>query len=46
MIYDPADWLAQKKQWGRVVKPFKMMSSGEVFNLVTRKVEASVIATD
>jgi len=46
MIYDPADWLAQKKQWGRVVKPFKMMSSGEVFNLVTRKIEPFVIAAD
>jgi len=46
MIYDSADWLAQKKQWGRVVKPFKMMSSGEVFNLVTRKIEPFVIAAD
>ena len=39
MIYDPEDWAAQKKQWGRVVKPFKMMSSGEKFNLATRKIE-------
>ena len=46
MIYDPEDWKIQKKQWGRVVKPFKMMSSGETFNLVTRKIEASVIAAD
>jgi cyanophycinase len=46
MIYDPADWEMQKKQWGRVVKPFKMMSSGEIFNLVTRKIEPSTIAID
>jgi arabinogalactan endo-1,4-beta-galactosidase len=39
MIYDPEDWAAQKKQWGRVLKPFKMMSSGQTFNLVTRKIE-------
>jgi cyanophycinase len=46
MIYDPKDWAAQKKQWGRVVKPFKMMSSGETFNLVTRKIEASNLKAD
>jgi cyanophycinase len=46
MIYDPKDWAAQKKQWGRVVKPFKMMSSGETFNLVTRKIEASNLKVD
>ena len=39
MIYDPADWAAQKKQWGKVVKPFKMMSSGQIFNLATRKIK-------
>ena len=46
MLYDPKDWAEQKKQWGRVVKPFKMMSSGETYNLVTRKIEPSLIATD
>lgn len=46
MIYDPNDWAAQKKQWGRVVKPFKMMSSGEIFNLVTRKIESSNLKVD
>ena len=46
MIYDPKDWAAQKKQWGRVVKPFKMMSSGETFNLVTRKIESSNLKVD
>jgi cyanophycinase len=39
MIYDPKDWVAQKKKWGRVLKPFKMMSSGQSFNLATRKIE-------
>ena len=38
MIYDPKDWAAQKKQWGRVVKPFRMMGSGSSFNLATRKI--------
>ncbi len=46
MIYDPEDWKIQKKQWGRVVKPFKMMSSGETFNLVTRKITASTTTGD
>lgn len=46
MIYDPKDWAAQKKQWGRVVKPFKMMSSGETFNLVSRKIESSNLKVD
>ena len=46
MIYDPKDWAAQKKQWGRVVKPFRMMSSGQVFNLATRKIEASNLKVD
>ena len=46
MIYDPEDWKIQEKQWGRVVKPFKMMSSGETFNLVTRKITASTTTGD
>ena len=36
MLYDPMDWAAQKKKWGKVLKPFKMMASGSRFNLVTR----------
>jgi hypothetical protein len=36
MLYDPMDWAAQKKKWGAVLKPFKMMASGSRFNLVTR----------
>jgi cyanophycinase len=38
MLYDPKDWAEQKKKWGSVVKPFKMMASGSRFNLVTREI--------
>ena len=39
MIYDADDWAAQKKQWGKVVKPFRMMYSGQIFNLATKKIQ-------
>lgn len=38
MLYDPKDWAAQKKKWGAVLKPFKMMASGSRFNFVTREI--------
>jgi cyanophycinase len=38
MLYDPKDWAAQKKKWGAVLKPFKMMGSGSSFNFVTREI--------
>jgi cyanophycinase len=38
MLYDPMDWAEQKKKWGLVLKPFKMMSSGSRFNLLTREI--------
>jgi cyanophycinase len=38
MLYDPKDWAAQKKKWGAVLKPFKMMASGSSFNFVTREI--------
>lgn len=38
MLYDPMDWKEQKKKWGLVLKPFKMMSSGSRFNLLTRAI--------
>ena len=38
MIYDPMDWAEQKKKWGKVLKPFKMMASGSRFNFVTREI--------
>jgi len=38
LVYDPLDWAKQKKKSGRVIKPFKMMSSGSSFNLLTREI--------
>ncbi len=38
MLYDPMDWAEQKKKWGLVLKPFKMMSPGSRFNLLTRAI--------
>jgi cyanophycinase len=38
MLYDPKDWAEQKKKWGAVLKPFKMMASGSSFNFVTREI--------
>ena len=38
MLYDSMDWTEQKKKWGLVLKPFKMMSSGSRFNLLTRAI--------
>lgn len=31
MIYDHNDWNNQKKEWGRVYRPFMMFSEGEVY---------------
>jgi cyanophycinase len=31
MIYDQQDWNIQKKEWGRVFRPFMMYSEGEVY---------------
>jgi cyanophycinase len=39
MLYDPKDWAAQKKKWGAVLKPFKMMASGSSFNFLTREIK-------
>ena len=38
MVYDSKDWEEQKKKWGRVLKPFKILSSGNRFNLLTREI--------
>jgi cyanophycinase len=38
MLYDSMDWAEQKKKWVLVLKPFKMMSSGSRFNLLTRAI--------
>ena len=39
MIYDAKDWANQKATWGKVLKPFKMMYSGQSFDLNTRQVK-------
>ena len=31
LIFDKTDWDKQKKEWGRVYKPFKMFSPGQVY---------------
>ncbi|MEY3060143.1 MAG: hypothetical protein RL000_1495 [Bacteroidota bacterium] len=31
MIFDQHDWNSQKKEWGKVYKPFMMYSEGEVY---------------
>ena len=38
LLFDPKDWEQQKKQWGKVNKPFKMMAAGDAFNWTTRKI--------
>lgn len=38
LLFDPKDWEQQKKEWGRVIKPFKMMAAGDSFNWTTRKI--------
>jgi cyanophycinase len=31
MIYDHNDWNNQKKEWGKVYRPFMMFSEGKVY---------------
>jgi cyanophycinase len=38
MVYDAKDWEAQKKQWGRVLKPFMMMAQPQRYDFVSRKI--------
>jgi len=33
LIFNQLDWSNQRKQWGRVYQPFKMLSSGQVFTI-------------
>ena len=37
MVYDPKDWEKQKKEWGRVYKPFIMYRPGQTIPLISRK---------
>jgi cyanophycinase len=38
MIYDAKDWAKQKATWGKILKPFKMMYSGQSFDLNTHQI--------
>lgn len=39
MVYDPKDWANQKATWGKVVRPFKMLSSGQTFDLISHQIK-------
>lgn len=39
MVYDAKDWEKQKLKWGKVVKPFTMLYTGQTFDLNTRQVK-------
>jgi len=39
MVYDAKDWANQKATYGKVLKPFKMMYSGQAFDLNTHQVK-------
>jgi cyanophycinase len=38
MVYDAKDWAKQKATWGKILKPFKMMYSGQSFDLNTHQI--------
>ena len=38
MVYDAKDWAKQKASWGKVLKPFKMLYSGQSFDLITHQI--------
>lgn len=39
MVYDPKDWANQKATWGKVLRPFKMLSSGQAFDLISHQIK-------
>ena len=39
MVYDAKDWANQKATYGKVLKPFKMMYSGQSFDLNTHQIK-------
>jgi len=39
MVYDAKDWVKQKASWGKVLKPFKMLYSGQSFDLITHQIK-------
>jgi len=38
LLYDPKDWAEQQKKWGKVIKPFKMLGTGQGFDFRTRMI--------
>ena len=38
LLFDPLDWAQQQKEWGKVMKPFKMLGSGQGYDFNTRKI--------
>jgi len=38
LLFDPLDWAQQQKDWGKVMKPFKMLGSGQGYDFNTRKI--------
>jgi cyanophycinase len=39
MVYDAKDWEIQKASWGKVLKPFKMLYSGQSFDFNTHQIK-------
>ena len=37
-LFDALDWAQQQKEWGKVMKPFKMLGSGQGYDFNTRKI--------
>jgi cyanophycinase len=38
LLYDPLDWGKQQQEIGKVIKPFKMLGSGDGYDFNTRKI--------
>jgi cyanophycinase len=38
LLFDPLDWAQQQNDWGKVMKPFKMLGSGQGYDFNTRKI--------
>ena len=38
LLYDPLDWGKQQKEIGKVIKPFKMLGSGDGYDFNSRKI--------
>ncbi len=39
MVYNAKEWAKQKATWGKVVKPFIMLYSGQAYDLITHQVK-------